>query len=60
MALGSTQPKTEMGTSHLTGSEKQPVCTFDNFTAIHKQIVYKMYESRRLTTLWPSTACLLG
>jgi hypothetical protein len=35
MALGSTQPQTEMS----------------------ERIVYKMWEPRRLTPLWASTAC---
>jgi hypothetical protein len=29
----------------------------DNLTAICEPIVYKMWEPRRLTTLWASTAC---
>jgi hypothetical protein len=29
----------------------------DNFTAICEPIVWKMWESRRLTILWASTAC---
>jgi hypothetical protein len=29
----------------------------DNLTAICEQIVYRMWEPPRLTTLWASTAC---
>jgi hypothetical protein len=29
----------------------------DNLTAIREQIVCKMWEPRRLTTLWAFTAC---
>jgi hypothetical protein len=29
----------------------------ENFTALYKPIVTKMWDPRRLTTLWDSTAC---
>jgi hypothetical protein len=35
MALGSTQPPTEMSTSNLPGGKKQPACRADNFAAIY-------------------------
>jgi hypothetical protein len=57
MALGSTQPLTEMNTRNLPGSEGRPGRKADNFTAICEPIVKEMWEPRRLTTLWASTAC---
>jgi hypothetical protein len=30
-----------------------------NFTAICEPIIYKMWEPRRLTILWASTACYM-
>jgi hypothetical protein len=57
MALGSTQRLTEMSTRNLPGVEGRPVRKADNLTAICKAIIWKMLESRRLTTLWASTGC---
>jgi hypothetical protein len=57
MALGSTQPLTEMSTRNLPGGKGRPARKADNLTAICESTVYKMWESRRLTTLWSSTAC---
>jgi hypothetical protein len=57
MALGSTQPLTEMSTRNLSVDKGRPVRKADNFTAICEPIVYKMCQSRRLTTLCTSTAC---
>jgi hypothetical protein len=56
MALGSTQPLTEMNTGNLPGSKGRPASKPD-LTAICEPIVYKMWEPRRLTALWASTAC---
>jgi hypothetical protein len=56
VALGSTQPLTEMSTRILPGSKGRPARKVDNFTAISGPIVYKMWVPRRLTTLWASTA----
>jgi hypothetical protein len=56
MGLGSTQPLTEMSTKNLSGGKGRPACKADNFTAICKPVVYKMWEPRRLTTLWISMA----
>jgi hypothetical protein len=56
MALGSTQPLTEMSTRNIPGGEGQPACKADNFTAICEPIVYKMWEPQHLTALWVSTA----
>jgi hypothetical protein len=39
MALGSTQPLTEMGTSNRPGGKGRPARKADNLTAICKPIV---------------------
>jgi hypothetical protein len=39
MALGSTQPLTEMSTRNLTGGKGKPVREADNLTAICEPIV---------------------
>jgi hypothetical protein len=39
MALGSTQPLTEMSTRNLSGGKKRLVCRADNLTAICEPIV---------------------
>jgi hypothetical protein len=57
MALGSTQPLTKMSTRNLPRGKKRPARKADNLTAICESSVYKMWEPRRLTTLWASTAC---
>jgi hypothetical protein len=57
MALGSTQPLTEMSTRNIPGGEGRPARKADNLTAICELIVYKMWKPRRLTALWASTAC---
>jgi hypothetical protein len=56
MALGSTQPQIEMSTRNLSGGKGRPAREAENLTAICVPIVYKMWEPRRLTTLWASTA----
>jgi hypothetical protein len=57
MALGSTQPLTEMSTRNLPEGKERPARKADNLTAIYEPIVWKMWEPRRLATLWVSTAC---
>jgi hypothetical protein len=57
MALGSTQPLTEMSTRNVAGCEGRPARKADNLTAICEQIVYKMWKPRRLTILWAFKAC---
>jgi hypothetical protein len=57
MALGLTQPITEMSTKNLPGGKGRQARKADNLTAISQPIVYKMWEPRRLTTLWAFTAC---
>jgi hypothetical protein len=56
MALGSTQPLTEMSTWNLPAGKGRPARKA-GLTAICEPTVYKMWEPRRLTTLWASTAC---
>jgi hypothetical protein len=57
IALGLTQPLTEMNITNLPGGGNvQPARKADNLTAIFEQIVYKMWEPRRLTALWASIA----
>jgi hypothetical protein len=41
MALGSTQPLTEMSTRNLPGGKGRPARKADNLTAICEQIMYK-------------------
>jgi hypothetical protein len=55
MALGSTQPLTEMSTRNIPGGEGRPAPKAD-LTAICEPIVYKMWKPQHLTTLWVSTA----
>jgi hypothetical protein len=57
MALGLTQPLTEMTTRRLRGHKGRPLRKADNFIVICRPIVKKMWDPRRLTTLWTSTAC---
>jgi hypothetical protein len=57
MALGSTQPLTDMSTRNLPGGKGRPARGADNLTAICGPIIYKMWEPRRLTTLTAFTAC---
>jgi hypothetical protein len=56
MSLGSTQPITEMSTRNLPGGIWRTERKAD-LTANCEPTVYKMWEPRRLTTLWASTAC---
>jgi hypothetical protein len=53
MALGSNQPLTEMSTRNISECEERPTRKADNFIAICEP----MWEPRRLTNLWASTAC---
>jgi hypothetical protein len=57
MAMGSTQPLTEMSTRNLPGDKGQSVRKTDNLTAICELSVWKMCETRPYTTPWASTAC---
>jgi hypothetical protein len=57
MALGSTQPLREMSTRNLPVGKRRLARGADKLTAICGPIVYKMWEPRRLTTLWAFMAC---
>jgi hypothetical protein len=57
MALGSTQPLTEMSTRNLPGGKGRPARMADNLASICEPTVWKMWKPRRLTTLWASKAC---
>jgi hypothetical protein len=57
MALQSTQPLTEMNTRNVSGGKGRPARKVDNLTAICEPTLWKMWEPRRLTTPWASTAC---
>jgi hypothetical protein len=57
MTLGLTQPLTEMSTRNFPGGKVRPARKADNFIAVCESIVHKMWEPRRLTTIWASTAC---
>jgi hypothetical protein len=57
MALGLTQPLTEISTRNLPGGKGRPARKAHNFTAICEPIVEKMWDPRPLTTLWAFTAC---
>jgi hypothetical protein len=54
VALGSTQPLTEMRTRNLLGGKGQQACKTDILTAICKLIVLKMWEPQCLTALGSS------
>jgi hypothetical protein len=56
MALGSTQPLTEMSTSNLHAGKGRPTRKADNLTAVCELIVQKMSELRRLISQWASAA----
>jgi hypothetical protein len=49
MALGSTQPLTEMSTRNLLGGKERPARKGDNFTAICEPIAYRKYGSLDLS-----------
>jgi hypothetical protein len=57
MALGSTQPLIEMSTRNLPWDKERPARKADTLTAICEPIILKMWEPRRLTTLWASMVC---
>jgi hypothetical protein len=57
MALGLTQPLTEMSTRNIPGGKKRLALRADNLAAICEPIVEKMWEPQPLATLRASTAC---
>jgi hypothetical protein len=56
MALGSTQPLTEMSTRNLPEGKAQPVQKADNLTTICELTVYNLWDPRHLTTSQAFTA----
>jgi hypothetical protein len=57
MALGSTQPLTEMSTGYVPGGKKRPARRADNLAAIYKPNVWKCGEPQPPATPSASTAC---
>jgi hypothetical protein len=57
MALGSTQLLAKISARYLPGGKGRPARKDKNLSAICQAILYKMWEPRRLTNLWASTAC---
>jgi hypothetical protein len=57
MALASIQLLTEISTRNLPGDKEGPASKADKPTVNCEPIVYKMWESQRLTTLWASMVC---
>jgi hypothetical protein len=55
-ALRSTQPLTETNPRNIPGGKGRPARKADNLTVICEPITYKMWELRRLITLWAFTA----
>jgi hypothetical protein len=54
----STQPLTEMSTRNVPGDKGRPARKVDKLTAnCEPTVLTKMWEPRRLRTLWASTAC---
>jgi hypothetical protein len=65
MAVGSTQPLTEMSARNLPprgggGGKGRPARKADNLTVICEPIVQKMWDTRRLTTLRASRPAALS
>jgi hypothetical protein len=54
MDLWSTQPLREMCTRNILGGKGRLELKYDNLTAIFEPIFYKIWEPRRVTTLWAS------
>jgi hypothetical protein len=59
MALGLTQPLTEMSTRNLPGGKGRPASKAD-LAAISEPTVYKTREPRSLTSLWGLLGVLQG
>jgi hypothetical protein len=56
MALGTTQPLTEMSTRNFPVGKRRAALKAEDLTAICEPIFWKMWELRRLTNLGASTA----
>jgi hypothetical protein len=54
--LGLTQSLTKMSTRNLAGCKGRPARETDNLTTICEPTLCKIWEPRRLTTPWASTA----
>jgi hypothetical protein len=48
---------TEMTIGNLLGDKARPAHKADSLKTICEPIVWKMWDPRRLTTLWTSTIC---
>jgi hypothetical protein len=57
MALGSTQPLTEMSSRNFPQGKKRPARRADNLAAIYEPNVWKLWELQPLATLRVTTAC---
>jgi hypothetical protein len=57
IALGPTQPLTEMSTRNVPGAKGWPARKAENLTAIGEAIVWKMWEPQPLAILCVSTTC---
>jgi hypothetical protein len=57
MALRSTQPLTEMITRNVREGKGRLAHKADNLTAKCEPVIKKMWEPRRLTTLWARMSC---
>jgi hypothetical protein len=62
MSVWSTQPLTEMSTRSIPGGWGKGRTAFkaDNVAVVYESTVYKMWDPRRLTTLWASMVCSMG
>jgi hypothetical protein len=52
MAVGLTQPVTEMSTRNLPEGKGRRAHKADNLTAICEPFIYQMLEPQHLTSLW--------
>jgi hypothetical protein len=57
VALGPIQPPIKVSIGNLSGHKDRLARKNNKLAANYDPIVWKMWEPRRLTTLWASTAC---